>query len=190
MGDKNPIFLLLKMFFLVPKIQIIRRKQDLYWYQQWTEVWAIRGSHAWGKLLLINILRKIIFQLIIYYVVAGGIDAIRAMFGPLPVPVCKIGAFLKVATVVKFCLLSFAMTLTKFVFIFIFKSIPVMDDSFLSFVINSNVTLWTFLTSSAKFYFEPKENIFLRICQGKSTEDKNGHGQPILVATYLLIGNQ
>ena len=121
---------------------------------------------------------------------AGGIDAIRAMFGPLPVPVCKIGAFLKVATVVKFCLHSFAMTLTKFVFIFIFKSIPVMDDSFLSFVINSNVTLWTFLTSSAKFYFEQKENIFLRICQGKGTEETNGHGQPILVATYLLIGNR
>ena len=130
------------------------------------------------------------FQLIIYYVVAGGIDAVRATFGPLPVPVCKIGAFLKVATVVKFCLLSFAMTLTKFIFIFIFKSIPVMDDSFLSFVINSNVTLWTFLTSSAKFYFEPKENIFLRICQGKGTEDKNWHGQPILIATYLLLGNR
>ena len=129
------------------------------------------------------------FQLIIYYVIAGGIDATRVVFGPLPVVVCKFGAFLKVLTVTKFCLLSFAMTLTKFVFINVFNSIPVMDDTFLTFVINSNITLMTILATAAKFYVESKENIFLRICQGKD-DNFEEKGQSILIATYLLLGKK
>ena len=55
--------------------------------------------------------------------------------------------------------LSLIITGTKFLLVCIFRSIPLMDDNFLSFTINIIVNIVIFLATMSKFYIEDRPNV-------------------------------
>ena len=98
-------------------------------------------------------------------------DHARALFGPLPSVLCRAVTLIRVFCRSNIFILSLTITGTKFFFVCIFQSIPLMDDNFLSFSINLTVNVVMLLAKMSKFYIEDrpsvagvrKENIFLDI---------------------------
>ena len=86
-------------------------------------------------------------------------DHVRALFGPLPSILCKTGTFIRVFCGCNMLVLSLIITGTKFFFVCIFQSIPLMDDNFLSFVINTIVNVVMLLATMSKFYLEDIPNV-------------------------------
>ena len=86
-------------------------------------------------------------------------DHARALFGPLPLVLCRAGTFIRVFCGSNILILSLTITGTKFLLVFIFRSIPLMDDNFLSFTINIIVNIVIFLATMSKFYIEDRPNV-------------------------------
>ena len=86
-------------------------------------------------------------------------DHVRALFGPLPSILCRTGTFIRVFCGSNILVLSLIITGTKFLLVFIFRSIPLMDDNFLSFTINIIVNIVIFLATMSKFYIEDRPNV-------------------------------
>ena len=89
-----------------------------------------------------------------------GIDSLRTLIGPLPTFICKFRCFVQVLTVFNTSLVTLTMTATKFTFVCIYKSIPVMDDNLVSRLVYSTIICVGFLITSAKYYLEqfPSKN--------------------------------
>ena len=85
------------------------------------------------------------------------IDCIRALYGPLNKFICLFNVFIKNVGPINACMITLTMTLTKFVFVFIYKSIPVMEDDFLSTFIYINMI--SILASLSRMYL-PGRPIF------------------------------
>ena len=108
-------------------------------------------------------------------------DHARALFGPLPLVLCRAGTFIRVFCGSKILILSLTITGTKFFFVCIFQSIPLMDDNFLSFVINTIVNVVMLLATMSKFYLEDIPNVAEVIKQNISNPTilytaNTGHG--------------
>ena len=86
-------------------------------------------------------------------------DHARALFGPLPLVFCRAGTFIRVFCGSNILILSLTITGTKFLFVCIFQSIPLMDDNFLSFAINITVNVVMLLATMSKFYVEDRPNV-------------------------------
>ena len=86
-------------------------------------------------------------------------DHARALFGPLPSVLCRTGTFIRVFCGSNILILSLTITGTKFLFVCIFQSIPLMDDNFLSFAINIIVNVVMLLATMSKFYIEDRPNV-------------------------------
>ena len=96
---------------------------------------------AFHKLQLIC--RFYVFQGLMYFVCLI-LDTTRALFGPLNKHVCVVNSFLKGFLTMNVSMLSLTTTITKFVYIFIFKAIPIVDDDFLAtyiYMMINSVTL-------------------------------------------------
>ena len=79
------------------------------------------------------------------YFVCLILDTTRALFGPLNNYVCVVNSFLKGFLTMNVSMLSLTTTITKFVYIFIFKAIPIVDDDFLATYIYMMINSVTFL---------------------------------------------
>ena len=86
-------------------------------------------------------------------------DQVRALFGPLPLVLCRTGTFIRVFCGSNILVLSLIITGTKFLLVCVFRSIPLMDDNFLSFTINIIVNVIMFLATMSKFYIEDRPNV-------------------------------
>ena len=85
--------------------------------------------------------------------------AMMALFGPLPTILCRTGSFIRVFCGSNILVLSLIITGTKFLLVCVFRSIPLMDDNFLSFTINIIVNVVIFLATMSKFYIEEIPNV-------------------------------
>ena len=99
------------------------------------------------------------FQMILAYVVGFGIEHSRIVFGPLSTTLCRLGSFIRVFSGSNILVLSLIIMGTRFMFVCVFRSIPVIDEVFLSRTINIIVNVFTFLGTLAKFYIEDRPNV-------------------------------
>ena len=97
------------------------------------------------------------FQMILAYVVGFGIEHIRIVFGPLSTT--RLGVFIRVFSGSNILVLSLIIMGTRFMFVCVFRSIPMIDEVFLSRAINIIVNILTFLGTLAKFYIEDRPNV-------------------------------
>ena len=100
--------------------------------------------------------------MIIYYISSLAIDVVRAIFGPLNDFVCTFGVFIKNVVPINASLITLSMTITKFVFVFIYKSIPCMEDNFLSFFIYLTINMISILSTFSRLYL-PGRPIFNKV---------------------------
>ena len=95
------------------------------------------------------------FQMLTYFIIGSFIDTLRAVVGPLPFLICRFAYWTKNVAGCCICIIAFAQVGTKFYFVFIKKRIPVMNDSFLSFFICSNTSIWSIIFAGfIKYYVE------------------------------------
>ena len=99
------------------------------------------------------------FQMILTYVVGYGIEHMRIVFGPLSTTLCRLGTFIRVFGSSNILVLSLIIMGTRFMFVCVFRSIPVIDEVFLSRTINIIINVLTFLGTLAKFYIEDRPNV-------------------------------
>ena len=76
-----------------------------------------------------------------YFAIPFTMDTIRVVFGPLPLWLCTIGATTKHFVVLNVAQITLILTCFKFSFIFFFKTIPIMEDNFLSLFIYISVNI-------------------------------------------------
>ena len=80
------------------------------------------------------------------------VDTIRGVFGPLPLPICTFAHTLKQILVLIAIQITLIMTFFKFSFIFVFKTIPIMEDKFLSLFIFISVNLSSCFIMISRLY--------------------------------------
>ena len=79
----------------------------------------------------------------IYFIIGNTFDTPRAVIGPLNPTVCRIGVLTKNWMFYNVCFFTLLITLTKFTYICIFKSLPAMDDKFIALIVSLIVNLVT-----------------------------------------------
>lgn len=97
-----------------------------------------------------------LFQLVMFYTFGTNAVLLRRLLGPLPMIYCKISSFFQYLAIFNSCHFTILIVGTKFCFIYIFKSIPVMDDKLLSTFIMLMVNLWSLLAITGKMYVDEK----------------------------------
>ena len=99
------------------------------------------------------------FQMILAYVVGFGVEHMRIVFGPLSTTLCRLGVFIRVFSGSNILVLSLIIMGTRFMFVCVFRSIPTINEVFLSRSINIIVNVLTFLGTLGKFYIEDRPNV-------------------------------
>lgn len=99
------------------------------------------------------------FQMILTYLVGFGIEHMRIVFGPLSTTLCRLGSFIRVFSGSNVLVLSLIIMGTRFMFVCVFRSIPTINEVFLSRSINIIVNVLTFLGTLGKFYIEDRPNV-------------------------------
>ena len=79
-------------------------------------------------------------------------DLLRVFYGPLPESVCFFVVFMKNVLHLNICFIALLITLTKFLIICVYKSIPIMNDNFLTVFLYTSVYLISILTTCARKY--------------------------------------
>ena len=97
--------------------------------------------------------------MILACVVGFGIEHMRIVFGPLSTTLCRLCSFIRVFSGSNILVLSLIIMGTRFMFVCVFRSIPMIDEVFLSRAINIIVNILTFLGTLAKFYIEDTPNV-------------------------------
>ena len=87
-----------------------------------------------------------------YHVFCTTIDTLRSVVGPLPYVVCSVNVYMKNLAHINVSLFTLSITATKFSFVCIYKSIPLMEDNFLSTVIYATSNTISILGAAAKLY--------------------------------------
>lgn len=114
------------------------------------------------------------------------IDSLRAMIGPLPRTICQINIAMKNIVQVNVSLLALSMTMTKFAFLCIYKSIPMMDDNFLSTFGYILINLISILATVLKFYMPGRPPLNELICTGCFYEEWINE-KPPMADTGIII---
>lgn len=79
------------------------------------------------------------------------------------------------------------MTGFRFAFVYVYKSIPVMDDKFITMIVWLTTHLLTVLAMTAKYFVESKVPIIQKICTGTWTEDHPElRGVPVVAYTVII----
>ena len=94
--------------------------------------------------------------MVLLYVFGTGISPIRILYGALPIGVCKFSSFVQMVTILNICHLTILISGTRFAFVYIFKSVPAMDDKFLSIFLMILVNSWSVLAAISKIYINEK----------------------------------
>ena len=100
--------------------------------------------------------------MLIIFIFPMTIDTMRVFFGPLNFYVCTFGVFIKNVQAINICFITLTITITKFVFVFIYKSIPVMEDNFLSTFIYLTSNMVSILATLSRMYL-PGRPIFNQV---------------------------
>ena len=118
-------------------------------------IWfEISGQAGHFRTLLNQLVSYKLCLLIIFYTVTIGIYTSRRIFGPLPLFVCRIAQFSTGLCGVNILLITIVISGLKFAFVFLFRSIPVMNDQLLFRIIVNILTVWTVVAFLFKFYIE------------------------------------
>ena len=88
----------------------------------------------------------------LWVIIPMSLDLVRALAGPLPRELCSFGVFMKNVISINIVLILVTLTFTKFVIIFAFKSIPVMDDKFWATFCYASTSLISIVASGCRFY--------------------------------------
>lgn len=99
-------------------------------------------------------------QGVVQYVVGGGMDQIRQLYGPLPPFVCKMNLFLDMYVSYNLVSIIFSITLLRVILVCFFKAMPTMDDNFISRFIFMSINLVTNLHILGKLYTDRNYNVF------------------------------
>ena len=89
---------------------------------------------------------------------------IRAIAGPLSPGWCRFAATVAAITVSSLCLFALAISGIRFAFIFVYKTIPVMDDRFAAFFISLAINVESFMLTGVKLYLDDKPLIIEVSC--------------------------
>lgn len=95
--------------------------------------------------------------MIAYYLVGNNIDCFRTAFGPLPPIICRIGVFTKNWAFYNICFFTLLIQLTKFTYICVFKSLPIINDNFVATYLNLMINMITLLILYAWMSLPGKE---------------------------------
>lgn len=104
------------------------------------------------------------------------LQAIRPIYGPMPHVACKlvIGTF-QVFIPICICWIGLSVTGARFVFSYLYGSIPVMDDDFWVRFITRVTMIWSAVATMAKFYTEDRPMITEVIMHMQSKPLKRKH---------------
>lgn len=94
------------------------------------------------------------------------IDTLRIVSGPLPKYVCSTSLFVKNVVFNNIAMFSLAMTFTRFLCVCVYKSLPVMEDNFLSRFLNLLINLLSVLAVAGRYYLPGKPILQELICRG------------------------
>ena len=118
-------------------------------------IWFETSGQAGNFRTLLNqLISYKLCLLIVFYTVPFGIYTFRRIFGPLPIFVCKIAQLSTGICGVNILLLTIISSGFRFAFVFLFKSIPVMNDKLLFKIIVNVLTSWSVLACFCKYYLE------------------------------------
>ena len=81
----------------------------------------------------------LLFQGICHFVIGSGFDTIRGLIGPLDPKICKFATFIGKFTGANLCLGILVQTITRFLFVVIYKRIPDMNDSLIATIITLSI---------------------------------------------------
>ena len=95
--------------------------------------------------LLASYLLFALFQLITYYLIANGLDSVRAIFGPMPESICSVAVFFKNVIQCNVAQFSILVTITRFTFVCVYKSIPVLNDQLFAHFLFASVNMTSFM---------------------------------------------
>lgn len=150
--------------------------------------WYERNGYAGPFRTLINQLVSLSLDHICICFLSGAfLDISRIIFGPLPTFLCRSGLFFFTWAGVNSITFITLISVVRFCFICIFKSIPMMNDNFLAFVIFWSVSFINFLATCGKFYIEEKIMIIERICTGVWDEEDKFKKPVPFGATFIIL---
>ena len=115
------------------------------------------------------------------------LETLRVLVGPLPRILCQLIVFVKNLVCYNVCQSCIMMTLTKLAFLCHFKSIPIMEDNFLSTFLYLIFNLLSILTVLARFYL-PGTPLNELICTGCFYEEWLDEHKPIPTDTWIIMG--
>ena len=92
------------------------------------------------------------FQMFLYYAFPMLFDTLRSLMGPFPRPICKLSVFIKNVSSINVALMSIALSFTKVLFVFYYKTIPVMEDNFWARFIYMTCSMVSMLASFSRLY--------------------------------------
>ena len=88
----------------------------------------------------------------LYYAFPMLFDTLRSLIGPFPRLICKISVFVKNVSSINVALMSVALSFTKVLFVFYYKTIPVMEDNFWARFIYMTCSMVSMLASFSRLY--------------------------------------
>ncbi len=109
-------------------------------------IWYERSGRAGPYRTLVNqIVTFNLEQLVIWFTMATGLDMLRILTGPMPQQLCTFVIFVKNVVNFNVTFISLVLTATNYIFIGIYKSVPCIDDNFLSAFIHMLVNMLGFI---------------------------------------------
>ena len=123
-------------------------------------IWYERSGRAGPYRTLVNqVVTFNLEQLIIYYVAGTGLDLLRILTGPKPEWLCTFVIFIKNFVNFNVILICLVLSATKYIFIGIYKSMPCINDDFLSAFIHMTLNMLSFMFTAIKVYMPGKPRL-------------------------------
>ena len=120
-------------------------------------IWFERSGQAGPYRTLVNQLVSYRIEQAIYFHIFGFIvPAVRIFAGPVHPSFVVFTHFFLIFTMMNVLLLSIAVSAVRFSYIFIFRSIPNMNDPLVVTLILRIITVWNFFATAFKIFFEEK----------------------------------
>ncbi len=130
--------------------------------------------------------------MILYFGSATFIDLLRLWTGPLPKYICMIGLVVKNVFPINIGLNIFVRISTRFIFVFVYKSVPALNDDFLGLFLTLLYNMISFLTTAARFHLPGRPVLNELICTGTfyqhwSQEPTKNPVHAVLPLAFLMI---
>ena len=91
--------------------------------------------------------------------IAVFLDLIRALSWPFPWGFCIIVVYIKNFAYLNIGLITLTMTTTRFVFIFFFKRLPIIEDKFWANLFYAVTSMISLLATASKFYLPGRQTM-------------------------------